>query len=236
MVRKILFPSMALSCILGHMNWLERHITLQVYDDRKAEMENAVTHFIGSALSLIGLVLVLMNLDAAKSSPVKAGMVIFALTNVLLYTASGLYHFLPAGNAKRICRILDHSNIYFLIAGTYTPLLLYVGTPRTIALTAFMWVVALLGVAFTLFFWGRLKPLHPILYLLMGWVIVFFWDDVVPFLPEGIMPYIVAGGVTYSLGVVFYAMKRLPHYHAIWHVFVLAGSIWFYVGIYGHLL
>ena len=196
------------------MNWLERHITLQVYDDRRAEMEKAITHFAGSLLSIIGLVLVLLHLDGA----------------------SGLYHFLRPGNAKRICRILDHSNIYFLIAGTYTPLLLYVGTPTTFRLTIFMWVIALMGVAFTLFFWGRLKPLHPILYLLMGWVIVFFWGDVVPYLPHGIIPYLIGGGVTYSIGVLFYAMKRLPHYHAIWHMFVLAGSIWFYVGIYGHVL
>lgn len=218
------------------MNWLERHITLQVYDDRRAEMENAITHFAGSLLSIIGLVLVLLHLDGAKDDAVRAGMVVFALTNVLLYSASGLYHFLRPGNAKRICRILDHSNIYFLIAGTYTPLLLYVGTPTAFRLTIFMWAVALMGVAFTLFFWGRLKPLHPILYLLMGWVIVFFWSDVVPYLPHGIIPYLIGGGVTYSIGVLFYAMKRLPHYHAIWHMFVLAGSIWFYVGIYGHVL
>ena len=198
------------------MNWLERHITLQVYDDRRAEMENAITHFAGSLLSIIGLVLVLLHLDGAKDDAVRAGMVVFALTNVLLYSASGLYHFLRPGNAKRICRILDHSNIYFLIAGTYTPLLLYVGTPTAFRLTIFMWAVALMGVAFTLFFWGRLKPLHPILY--------------------GIIPYLIGGGVTYSIGVLFYAMKRLPHYHAIWHMFVLAGSIWFYVGIYGHVL
>ena len=67
-------------------------------------------------------------------------------------------------------------------------------------------------------------------------VIVFFWGDVVPYLPHGIIPYLIGGGVTYSIGVLFYAMKGLPHYHAIWHMFVLAGSIWFYVGIYGHVL
>lgn len=213
------------------MNWLERHITLQNYDDRKAERENAFTHFAGSFLALIGFIYILMSLDSMKDNAVRAGMIVFGLTNILLYTASGFYHWLPVSNAKRICRILDHSNIYFLIAGTYTPLLLYVGTPVTFFLTFFMWAIALLGVGFTLFFWGRLKPLHPVLYLIMGWMIVFFWSSVIPYLPQGVLKYLVTGGVIYSAGVIFYAMKKLPHYHAIWHLFVLAGSIVFYVGL-----
>lgn len=213
------------------MNWLEQHITLQNYDDRKAERENAFTHFAGSILSLIGFIYILMSLDSMKDNAVRAGMIVFGLTNILLYTASGFYHWLPVSNAKRICRILDHSNIYFLIAGTYTPLLLYVGTSVTLFLTFFMWAIALLGVGFTLFFWGRLKPLHPVLYLVMGWMIVFFWSSVIPYLPQGVIKYLVTGGVIYSAGVIFYAMKKLPHYHAIWHLFVLAGSIVFYVGL-----
>ena len=199
------------------MNWLEKHITLQNYDDRKAEMENAVTHFIGAGLSIIGFIMILFRLKEVGSTALKAGLVIFALSNILLYTASGLYHYLMPGNAKRICRILDHSNIYFLM-------------------TLFMWFIALCGVAFTLIFWGRLKPLHPILYLIMGWTIVFFWNDTVPYLPHNLIYFLIAGGVTYSLGVVFYAIKKIPHYHAIWHVFVLLGSIWFYIGIYSQLI
>ena len=218
------------------MNWLEKHITLQNYDDPKAERENAYTHFFGSFLSIIGLVMVLMKFTPSTPPAVKAGFIIFALSNILLYTASGLYHFLPKGNAKRVCRILDHSNIYFLIAGTYTPILLYAGSEKCIMLTIFMWSVAALGVCFTLVFWGRLKPLHPILYLLMGWCIVLFWNDVIPNVPHELITYLVGGGITYSVGVVFYAIKKIPHYHAIWHMFVLAGSIWFYVGLYGTLL
>ncbi len=218
------------------MNWLEKHITLQNYDDKKAERENAYTHFLGSFLSIIGFILVLLKFTPDTPAPLKAGFIIFALSNLLLYTASGLYHFLPKGNAKRVCRILDHSNIYFLIAGTYTPILLYVGSEKCVWLTAFMWAVAALGVCFTLIFWGRLKPLHPILYLLMGWCIVLFWNDVIPFVPHELIKYLIGGGITYSVGVIFYAIKKLPHYHAIWHMFVLAGSVWFYIGLYGTLL
>ncbi len=218
------------------MNWLEKHITLQVYDDKKAERENAYTHFFGSFLSIIGLFLVIFKFKSTTPLPLKVGFIIFALSNILLYTASGLYHYLKRGNAKRVCRILDHSNIYFLIAGTYTPILLYVGSQKCIYLTFFMWFLALIGVAFTLVFWGKLKPLHPILYLLMGWCIVLFWNDVVPFIPKELLYYLIGGGITYSVGVVFYAIKKIPHYHAIWHTFVLAGSLWFYIGLYRTLL
>jgi len=218
------------------MNWLEKHITLQNFDDRKAEKENAYTHFFGALLSVFGLLLVLLKLPSIESASLKAGMIIFALTNLLLYTASGFYHYLPKGNAKRICRILDHSNIYFLIAGTYTPILLYIGSEKALFITSLVWFLTLLGILFTLVFWGRLKPLHPILYMLMGWLIVFFWKDIIPFLPSSLLFYLITGGVTYTIGVLFYALKKIPHYHAIWHLFVLLGSIWFYIGIYRTLL
>lgn len=218
------------------MNWLEKHITLQIFDDKRAEKENAYTHFFGALLSIIGFGLILIKLPCAKSTALQVGLIIFALTNILLYSASGLYHYLPPSNAKRVCRILDHSNIYFLIAGTYTPILMYAGTQKALFMTALMWLIALSGVAFTLIFWGKLKPLHPILYILMGWMIVFFWNDIIPFIPRELILYLVGGGITYTVGVLFYAMKKLPHYHAIWHLFVLAGSLWFYVGIYRTLL
>ena len=224
------------SDILVGMNWLEKHITLVSYSDPKDEKLNAWTHLAGAVLSMAGLMYVIISLPSYGTTALKAGLLIFALSNLLLYTASGFYHYLEPGNLKRIARILDHSNIYFLIAGTYTPLLLYVGSPICRALTVFMWIVALLGVGFTLVFWGRVKPLHPILYLLMGWTIVFFWGDVIPYLPAGLLWYLVAGGLFYSVGVIFYACKKLPHYHAIWHLFVLAGSVCFYTGIYGKLL
>ena len=218
------------------MNWLENPIPLQNYDDKKAERENAYTHFFGSFLSIIGLFLVILKFKSTTEISLKIASIIFAVSNGLLYTASRLYHYLEKGNAKRICRILDHSNIYFLIAGTYTPILLYVGSTKCIYLTFFMWFLALIGVCFTLVFWGRLKPLHPILYLLMGWCLVLFWNDVVPYVPHELIYYLIGGGLTYSIGVVFYAIKKIPHYHAICHLFVLAGSLWFYIGLYRTLL
>lgn len=212
--------------------WLETHITLHTHDDAKAEKVNAYTHFLGSAIAFFALIYILLNLDHLESEALRLGMVIYGIANLLFYTASGLYHYLPRNNVKRFCRILDHSNIYFLIAGTYTPLLLYINSQKTITLAWLMLLICALGIAFTLFFWGRLKPMHVALYLLMGWMVVFCWGDIVPFLPKGLMSYIIGGGITYTLGVIFYGCKKIPHYHAIWHLFVLGGSIWFYLGFF----
>jgi len=216
-------------------NWLENHITLQSYDNRKEELANAVTHLAGALLSLVGMVLLVKaGLDKGDNA-MTAGFVVFTLSMLLLYSASGFYHLVKPSNLKRFLRILDHSNIYFLIAGTYTPILIAVGTKLSYAFIAVVWGIAFLGVAFTLVFWGRLKPLHVVLYIAMGWLIVFIWGPVTAVIPAGLMKWIIAGGVTYTVGTGFYAMKKLPFYHAIWHVFVLGGSICFFLGIYRYI-
>lgn len=216
--------------------WLESHITLHTYDDPSAERENAITHVVGTILALGALVAILLKLPTIASPALRIGMVVWGLTMILLYGASALYHSLPYGNAKRVCRILDHSNIYFLIAGTYTPLMLYVGTPVAQQMLVLVWAIALLGIVFSLVFWGKLKALHVVLYLAMGWLIVLFWNDIVPFLPQGLLIWVIGAGLTYSLGVVFYASKKIPHYHAIWHLFCIGGSALFFFGYYITLL
>lgn len=219
------------------MTWLEKHITLHEHDDAKAERENAFTHFFGAIVAIIGLFLVIIkSINSPSTQTLKIGMIVFAITNILLYSASGLYHYLPKGDLKRLCRILDHSNIYFLIAGTYTPIMLSIGSATTISVTIGLWVFCFIGIAFTIIFWGKLNALHVILYLIMGWCIVFFWNDTVPYLAQGLLPFILAGGVSYTIGIIFYANKKMPHYHAIWHCFVLLGSAWFYIGFYLRLL
>lgn len=220
----------------NQISWLERKISLPVLVKPEAEKENSISHAVAAVLAAIGLIYIILNLDKASNPNLKIGLIIFALSNLLLYFASSLYHGLPKNNAKRVCRILDHSNIYFLIAGTYTPLLLFVNTAKSIKIFYFLWIIALLGVAFTLIFWGKLKPLHVILYLVMGWLLVFFWKDIIPNLPKGIFTYIITGGILYTLGVIFYGFKKIPHGHLIWHIFCVAASITFYVGIVKFLL
>ncbi|MBB6482660.1 PAQR family membrane homeostasis protein TrhA [Spirochaeta isovalerica] len=216
-------------------DWLENRITLQNYANPKEETANAATHLAGALLSLIGMFLLVRAGLASGNKGATAGYIIFTLSMLLLYSASGFYHLVKPSNLKRVLRILDHSNIYFLIAGTYTPILIAVGTKLSYAFIAVVWGIAFLGVAFTLIFWSRLKPLHVVLYIAMGWLIVFIWEPVTAVIPPQLMKWIIAGGVTYTVGTGFYSIKKLPFNHAIWHLFVLGGSICFFLGIYWYI-
>ncbi len=215
--------------------WLEQHITLHEYDNKKEELANAYTHLAGALLSIFGMIL-LVKAGIGSGDRIKtSGLIVFAVSMLLLYSASGFYHLVKPSNLKRILRILDHSNIYFLIAGTYTPILIAVGSRLSYTFIGIVWFIAFSGIVFTLVFWGKLKVFHVILYLLMGWLIVFIWKPVTAVIPVAFLKWIIAGGLIYSIGTIFYAMKKLPFYHAIWHVFVLAGSILFFIGIYKYI-
>ena len=210
--------------------WLEKHISLVSYRDPYDEKLNADSHFFGALLAVAGLFLILGMTDMYSSAATECGMIIFALSNILLYTASGFYHKLEPGNAKRICRILDHMNIYILIAGSYTPILLYVNTPKMYAILALQWGIVIAGTVLTVCYWGKMKVAHVVLYIVMGWTCVFFYGDIFPNIPQGLIKWMFAGGVIYTLGVIFYGVKTIPHHHFIWHIFVLSGSLAFYIG------
>jgi len=210
--------------------WLERNIDLHEHNDPIAEKENSVTHAIGAVLSLLWIVAVLIMKDSFAQPATALGMLIYGFSLGILYSSSAIYHALPRNDLKRIFRFLDHANIYILIAGTYTPILLFIGSQRTQFVLIIVWIVALAGIVFSLVFWNRLRALHVILYLAMGWMIVLFWNDIVPFLPKGLLPWVIAAGITYSAGVAFYASKKLPHHHAIWHIFCITASTLFCTG------
>ena len=211
-------------------NWLEKHITLVSYSDPFDEKLNAHSHFIGGYLAIAGLVLVLSMSGLYNTVQTEVGMVIFAITNIILYFSSGFYHYLKPGNGKRVCRILDHMNIYILIAGSYTPVLLYINTRIAMTILAVMWILVIVGTLLTVLFWGRMRAAHVALYILMGWLCIFFAGDIFPLLPTGLFKWILTGGIIYTAGVLFYAVKRIPHHHFIWHIFTLLGSLSFYVG------
>ena len=215
--------------------WLQRHISLHMHDDPISEGENAITHGVGAVLSVIFIIAVLVLKESFQSTKTAFGMAIYGLTLLFLYSSSTCYHILPRNDLKRIFRLLDHANIYILIAGTYTPIMLFIDSPRSISILVIVWLVALSGILFSLIFWGKLKPLHVLLYLAMGWMIVLFWNDIVPHLPTGLLGWVIAAGVTYSAGVVFYASKRIPHHHAIWHIFCIFASALFCVGFLQYL-
>jgi hemolysin III len=219
----------------NRQSWLERHITLHNHDDAKAEKANYLTHLAGAILALVALVIILVRNGSLQNHTLQVGMVVYGFSMLLLYSASALYHKLPPCDGKRFCRILDHTNIYFLIAGTYTPILCYVDSPKTIWILKVIWCIVAGGIAFTLLFWGKLRPLHVVIYLVLGWFIVFYWNDIIPYLPSGLTAYILGAGITYTIGVIFYACKKIPHYHAIWHLFCILASMIFFLGFERYL-
>jgi len=162
---------------------------------------------------------------------------IFGVTLIFLYSASTLYHSIQKPKAKSILKIIDHSCIYLLIAGTYTPFLL-VTLRGALGWIMFgvIWSMAIIGVLFKIFFVHRFKIISTAAYLLMGWIIVFLIKPLIASLPAGGIILLIAGGLAYSLGVIFYAWKKLPFNHAIWHLFVLAGSICHFCAIIFYVL
>lgn len=211
--------------------WLEKNISLHKNDSKEEEKWNSITHAFGAIASLAGIVIFILYGSSSNSLNLKIGLFVYGATMLLLYTASSLYHLVPYSNKKRVLRILDHTNIYFLIAGTYTPICISMQNSAGFMMLKMVWILAFAGILFTIIFWGKLKPLHTVIYLAMGWLVVFFWKDLKQSVSPEIIKWMISGGVVYSVGVLFYASKKLPYYHAIWHLFVFAGSVCFYFGI-----
>ncbi len=215
--------------------WIANNITLPKSVTLSEEKENSISHFIGLILAFIGFSAVIAS-PAYEHHTAKIGMIIFSITNIVMYASSAFYHGLRPGLMKKIFRVLDHSSIYLLIAGSYTPILLYIGSRITLIYTIGIWIAALLGIFLTVRFWGRLYIAHIALYVVMGWSIVSIYSSVFPFIPDGLFPYVLSGGITYTVGVLFYSIKKIPHNHLIWHIFVLSGSLLFFLGYYLTLL
>lgn len=196
------------------------------------EVAHSVTHGIGLLAAVVGLV-VLVVLTAATHDPWRiTACAIYASTLVLLYGASTLYHALSATRARAVFRVLDHSAIFLLIAGTYTPFaLVSLRGPWGWTLLAIVWGLAVLGVTAKAVFGMRWPILSTALYVCMGWVVVIAAKPLVAHVPPAGIAWLAAGGIAYTGGVVFYAWTRLRYSHAIWHVFVLAGSVCHYIAV-----
>jgi hemolysin III len=162
---------------------------------------------------------------------------VFGTTLILLYSASTLYHLVPVSRAKKVFQKLDHAMIYLLIAGTYTPYtLVNLRGPWGWSIFAVVWGVALTGLLLELIMKKRLGWLSVSLYLCLGWLIVVAVKPLMVHLGGGGMVLLVAGGLFYSLGVIFYLWKRLPFQHAIWHIFVIAGSLCHFFSIFLYVI
>lgn len=189
------------------------------------ELAHSVIHGVGIVLSIVGLA-VLVALAAMRGGALHvATCAVYGTTLILLYVASTLYHSIPLPGAKRVLRVLDHCAIYLLIAGTYTPFaLVSLRGEGGWALFGVVWTLAAMGVVFKSLATGRARILSVVLYLLLGWCILAVLAPLSRAIPARGVELLFAGGICYTVGVLFYAWKRLPYHHAIWHLFVLAGS------------
>lgn len=189
------------------------------------EQLNAWSHGLGALLGIAGLIL-LIAYNSHKTNWSLFGVIVYGLSIIILFTASTIYHAVKGEQLKHYFRVLDHISIYLLIAGTYTPVLLIslegsLGWPLFWA----VWGIALFGVVLKLFFTGRFEVFSTLLYLVMGWLIVFDFSNLAETIGSDGVLWLFAGGLFYTVGILFYAIDRIPYNHVIWHFFVLAGAI-----------
>lgn len=195
------------------------------------EIANSLTHALGLVLSVAGLC-TLVYLGVVRHEALHvASAGVYGVTLVALYAASTLYHAFRKPEIKRVLRILDHCAIYLLIAGSYTPFVLVgIGGGWGWTLFGIVWSMAVVGILFKVFFTGRFAVLSTVAYVGMGWLGVVAFKPLVEALPIGAIVWLVLGGVLYTVGTVFYH-RRLRYSHALWHLFVLAGSVCHFIAI-----
>jgi hemolysin III len=196
------------------------------------EIANSVTHGIGVVFSLVALTLLIGDAVLYGDSWALAGGIVFGVSLILLYTGSTLYHAIPFPNARHVFKILDHAAIYVLIAGSYTPFTLV--TMRANGgwwMFAIVWTLAALGIAMEAFWTYRPRWLSAVVYLGMGWLAVFMIGPMRASLAPNGIALLVAGGLCYTIGTVFYVFKKVPYFHMVWHLWVLAGSVCHFVAV-----
>ncbi len=198
----------------------------------REEVANSVTHGLGLLASIIGgVVLVYLAAERGEAWHVVSAAV-YGATLVSLYAASTLYHALKGTKARDVLRLLDHCAIYLLIAGTYTPItLVSLRGGWGWALFGTVWALAVAGIFFKVFATGRFGYLSTVAYVLMGWICIIALKPMLVLLSPGALALLAAGGVLYTAGTVFYSWERIPYSHAVWHLFVVAGSVCHYLAI-----
>ncbi|WP_077309887.1 PAQR family membrane homeostasis protein TrhA [Terribacillus halophilus] len=199
---------------------------------KKEETAHSITHGFGALLSIAALAVAIV-LSSFSSDPwVIVSVTIFGTTMLLMYLSSTIVHALPEGKTKDIFQIIDHAAIYLFIAGTYTPILLIsLRDPLGWTIFGIVWGIAIAGTIFKIFFVKKFLIMSTILYLLMGWMIMFIWKPLLEVLPQQTLLYLFVGGLLYTIGAVFYVWRKIPYHHAVWHMFVLAGSAFHFFAI-----
>ncbi|UKM64026.1 hemolysin III family protein [Flavobacteriaceae bacterium GSB9] len=200
------------------------------------EKLNAISHGLGALLGIVALILLIFK-NTNKTDWSLFSVIIYGVSIVVLFTASTFYHTAESERRKHIFRVIDHISIYFLIAGTYTPVLLIsLIESKGWPLFFTVWGIALFGVVLKLFYTGKFEIFSTLLYLVMGWLIVFDFSNLADIIGSQGILLLFAGGLAYTLGIVFYVIQKIPYNHVIWHLFVLAGAIFHFFMIYFYVI
>lgn len=205
---------------------------MSLKSSNKEEFLNVISHAFGIVLGIFGLVFLLFkNRNLNNFSTLS--ILIYGFSLIALYTASTVYHAISHEKKKQKAQIFDHIGIFLLIAGTYTPICL-ITLEKTTGWTLFLviWSIAALGLVMKLFLTGKLDKLSLFIYLIMGWLAVIEYKQLANLLSVDALFYLALGGIFYTLGTIFYASKKIPYGHFIWHLFVLGGSVSHYLMIY----
>jgi len=185
------------------------------------EKANAITHMAGILFGFIALPLLILKMTEAS-----IGVYVFCFSFMFMFTASTVYHMVTSDISKKRGQIIDHISIYFLIAGTYTPFVLaYLEPQKGQFILQILWGCVAIGTVFKLFFAGKFKLVSTIIYLAMSWAAIFVLSDFMENMPMAVLVWLGIGGAFYTLGTIFYLWKKFTYHHAIWHLFVLGGSI-----------
>ena len=202
------------------------------------ELFSAISHGIGGLLSIAGLVLCVVFSAIHHDAYAVVSSVIYGTTSIILFTMSTLYHSFKVNNAKRVFRIIDHCSIFLLIAGTYTPYAL-VALPKVTGWVIFgvNWTCAIIGIVLNAIDLKKFKKISMVLYLVMGWMVIFTFKDLIASVDIGCIYLSLAAGILYTIGAIFYGIgKKHKYMHSIFHLFVLAASILFFFAIFLYII
>lgn len=200
---------------------------------RAEERANALSHGFGLLLGLIGIPFLIVKAFGQNEAEPIIGVIAFSIGILMVYSFSTLYHATINPSKKTKLQVLDHVSIYFLIAGSYTPMVLAILKPgKAILFLSIIWGSVLVGTFFKLFFTKKFKTLSLVIYLTMGWLAVFFFNDLMEKLSFETLVWIGIGGLSYTIGVYFYVKSQRPYYHTIWHLFVLGGTAAHFVAVF----
>lgn len=196
------------------------------------EIFNSVSHGVGALLSIAGTVVLIVFAAIYNNAWAVVSSSIFGASLIILYTMSTLYHAITNQKAKKFFRIMDHNTIFFLIAGTYTPITLVpLRSPLGWVLFGIVWGAAILGIVFNSIDLEKFRKPSVICYILMGWVIVIAVKPMLETVNATSLLFLLIGGLFYTIGVVFYAIKKVKYFHSVWHLFTIAGSVFHYFSV-----